>query len=97
MVDFANMHLGGGVLTNGAVQEEIMMMAFPEMLAARLVCPPLNDTEAVIVYKARRMIKTKGYSDEFEFVGPLPLQLNEVCEKSTIVCIDATDFKAYPT
>jgi len=29
MVDFANKHLGGGVLRNGAVQEEIMFCVFP--------------------------------------------------------------------
>ena len=29
MVDFANKVLGGGVLTNGAVQEEILFMCYP--------------------------------------------------------------------
>ena len=97
MVDFANMHLGGGVLTNGAVQEEIMMMAFPEMLAARLVCPPMGDNEAIIIYGARRMVLTKGYSDGFEFVRPLKLLPRAIAEKSTIVCIDATNFKTFPS
>lgn len=43
MVDFANKRLGGGVLTDGAVQEEIMFCIFPELVIARLLCAPLND------------------------------------------------------
>jgi hypothetical protein len=29
MVDFANKNIGGGVLANGAVQEEILFCVFP--------------------------------------------------------------------
>jgi hypothetical protein len=48
-VDFANKDPGGGVLRNGAVQEEILMVIFPEMLCARLLCARLADNEAVMV------------------------------------------------
>lgn len=33
LVDFANKKIGGGVLKNGAVQEEILFMKFTELFA----------------------------------------------------------------
>lgn len=38
MVDFANKSLGGGVLGNGAVQEEILFVIFPECLVSKIIC-----------------------------------------------------------
>ena len=33
MVDFANKKIGGGVLGNGAIQEEILFLKFTELFA----------------------------------------------------------------
>jgi poly(ADP-ribose) glycohydrolase len=38
MVDFANKEIGGGVLGNGAVQEEILFLLFPEAIVSKLLC-----------------------------------------------------------
>ena len=38
MVDFANKNIGGGVLSNGAVQEEILFCVFPELVAVMPLC-----------------------------------------------------------
>ena len=54
MVDFAHRKIGGGVLTDGAVQEEILFCLFPELLVGRLLCPAMNENEAIIVQGFRR-------------------------------------------
>jgi poly(ADP-ribose) glycohydrolase len=38
MIDFANKKLGGGVLKNGCVQEEILFAIFPELIVTKLIC-----------------------------------------------------------
>jgi poly(ADP-ribose) glycohydrolase len=38
MVDFANKKIGGGVLKNGCVQEEILFAIFPEAIISKLIC-----------------------------------------------------------
>jgi poly(ADP-ribose) glycohydrolase len=43
MVDFANKRLGGGVLKNGCVQEEILFAIFPELVASKLLCEDLEE------------------------------------------------------
>ena len=38
MIDFANKRLGGGVLKNGSVQEEVLFCIFPEALVSKILC-----------------------------------------------------------
>ena len=37
-VDFANSYIGGGALSSGCVQEEIMFANHPEMFITQLMC-----------------------------------------------------------
>lgn len=98
MVDFANKHLGGGVLKNGCVQEEILFAIFPELLVTRLVVSSeLEDNEAVVVYGARRFSEYEGYSDSFKFKREHPIQPASLVDKSVIVAIDATDLSHIPS
>uniref|UniRef100_UPI00358EABBA poly(ADP-ribose) glycohydrolase-like n=1 Tax=Myxine glutinosa TaxID=7769 RepID=UPI00358EABBA len=48
-VDFANRHVGGGVLGGGLLQEEIRFTVCPELLIARLVTPSLRPHETLLV------------------------------------------------
>ena len=48
-MDFANKFLGGGVLNNGLVQEEIRFMICPEMIVSRLLTEALDKNEALIM------------------------------------------------
>jgi len=48
-VDFANKMVGGGVLGRGCVQEEIMFLAFTELLVSRLFTEELGDHECLVV------------------------------------------------
>lgn len=65
MIDFANKKLGGGVLRNGCVQEEVLFSIFPEAVISKIICQELEDTEAVIIYGARRFSNYEGYSSTF--------------------------------
>lgn len=46
---FAFRMVGGGVLSNGCVQEEIRFVICPELILSRLFTEVLDDTEALIV------------------------------------------------
>merc|ERR1719327_2647078 len=52
--DFANMFIGGGVLSGGCVQEEIRFSICPELCAAMLVCPCMLEEEAIQVLGAEQ-------------------------------------------
>lgn len=46
-VDFACNLVGGGVLSSGLVQEEILFLMNPELIVARLFTEKLNDNECL--------------------------------------------------
>lgn len=48
-VDFANKYVGGGVLSRGTVQEEILFVIYPELLISRLFTQRLTACETLIV------------------------------------------------
>lgn len=60
-VDFANKHVGGGVLGDGAVQEEIRFMQCPELLICRLFMDVLGDDECVHITGYKQFNDTQGY------------------------------------
>ncbi|KAF7248936.1 hypothetical protein EG68_09530 [Paragonimus skrjabini miyazakii] len=68
-VDFANRYLGGGVLNSGCVQEEIMFVLRPELLAACLFMERLDDDETVIVEGVEQYSISRGYADNFRWAG----------------------------
>lgn len=71
-VDFANKLVGGGVLGNGCIQEEIRFVCSPELIVSRLLCSELLDDEVVVVTGAATYSLCKGYSTTFRFVGDCP-------------------------
>ena len=46
-LDFANQTIGGGVLRNGCVQEEIRFLICPELIVSRVLLETLADNEAL--------------------------------------------------
>jgi poly(ADP-ribose) glycohydrolase len=69
-LDFANKVIGGGVLSSGLVQEEILFLKCPELIVTRLLAETMGDTEAVVIAGAEQYSVGKGYGDTFEWVGP---------------------------
>eukprot|EP00919_Chromeraceae_sp_WS-2016_P081812 GHVR01193221.1.p1 GENE.GHVR01193221.1~~GHVR01193221.1.p1 ORF type:complete len:101 (-),score=11.66 GHVR01193221.1:448-750(-) len=95
MVDFANSKIGGGVLSNGCVQEEILFSIFPECIIAKVLTEKLDDDEAIVISGARRFSTYEGYSYKFKFNGGY--HQKEVVPNSVIVAIDAFDFNSVPS
>ena len=51
-MDFANEYVGGGVLGQGCVQEEIRFLVCPELIIARLFTEKLDSNEVLEVVGA---------------------------------------------
>lgn len=91
-VDFANRFVGGGVLSQGCVQEEIRFVISPELIVARLFTECLADNEALIVFGFERFSTYKGYAASFQFAGDFVDTTPLDCfrrKKSQLVAIDA--------
>lgn len=67
--DFANKHIGGGVLRGGLVQEEILFVIKPECLISRLLCETMNPNEVIIIAGAEQFSLYKGYGRTVTFAG----------------------------
>lgn len=67
--DFANKYIGGGVLSRGCVQEEILFVLKPECLVSMLLCPVMEDNEVIFIHGAERFSDYQGYARTLTFGG----------------------------
>ncbi|KAI0212169.1 Poly(ADP-ribose) glycohydrolase [Lamellibrachia satsuma] len=68
-VDFANKYIGGGVLREGSVQEEIRFVICPELIVSLLFTEVLDPNEAVVITGPQRFSNYKGYANSFQWGG----------------------------
>lgn len=68
-VDFADKYLGGIVLTDGCLQEEIRFVFNPELIAGMLFLPRMSENEAIEIVGAERFSNYKGYDLHFQYDG----------------------------
>ncbi len=61
--------MGGGVLSNGCVQEEIRFAICPELIVSILFCESLIDNEAILIKGFERFSSYEGYSDSFKWIA----------------------------
>ena len=90
-VDFANMQIGGGVLTGDFGQEEIMFLQKPEMMVGMAFSPLLKDDEVIVIHGAMRYSRTRGQRSAFAFDGPAPI--GSTSRVPSVVCLDALDLR----
>ncbi|XP_069773782.1 poly(ADP-ribose) glycohydrolase-like [Narcine bancroftii] len=94
-VDFASSLVGGGVLGQGLVQEEIRFLINTELIVTRLFTERLNANECLVITGAQRYSDYTGYSDSYRWIRshndmtPRDSWLRRLTE---IVAIDATQF-----
>lgn len=91
-VDFSNMMIGGGVLGNGCVQEEIRFCINPELIVSRLFTECLDNQESFLIIGTEQFSVYTGYASDFKFAGNFvdPTPSDELRRKKTvIVAIDA--------
>ncbi|CAG9802342.1 unnamed protein product [Chironomus riparius] len=97
-VDFANKAIGGGVLGNGAVQEEIRFCMNPELIVARLFTECLENEESFIMIGTEQFNSYFGYATNFRFAGNFIDKTesdNFRRKKCQIVAIDAFRYDNY--
>lgn len=68
-VDFANKYVGGGVLGQGCVQEEIRFLICPELIVSRLFTEELDSNECLVVTGMEQFSRYNGYASTFEWAG----------------------------
>ena len=96
--DFANKFLGGGVLNEGCVQEEIRFLICPELILTRLFTEVLDANECLIITGAERYSSYTGYADSFAWSGDYidaTIRDNWGRKQTQIFAIDALVFSDY--
>jgi len=95
-MDFANRIIGGAAIAYGYAQEEILFCLNPELIAARLFCPAMEDDVAVIIIGAEQFTKAKDYASSLQYGGtfndPTPTR-SDGALASYICAVDALDFR----
>ena len=88
-VDFANKYIGGGVLTGGCVQEEILFCIEPEAIVSLYFMEVMNENDAIGIYDTIQYSDYKGYGSMFSYNGCL-IDENSPIKKHRIIAIDAS-------
>ena len=91
-LDFANAYMGGGVLGQGCVQEEIRFLICPELIVSRLLCERLQDNEATLFQGFERFSTYTGYAKSFAYAGPYADE-KRADRRPPLLAIDATHFR----
>ena len=91
LVDFANKYIGGGTLTHGCVQEEILFAIAPEAIVSMLFMDVMDNNDAIGIINIIQYSKYKGYSQSFEFESSTILNPDNTKNliKHNIIAIDA--------
>ncbi|XP_074473537.1 poly(ADP-ribose) glycohydrolase isoform X2 [Sebastes fasciatus] len=95
-VDFASSWIGGGVLSSGLVQEEILFLINPELIVSRLFTEKLADNECLVITGSQQFSRYSGFGDSFEWAGPHEDRLDRDKWdrlKRQILAIDALHFR----
>ena len=89
-IDFANKYIGGGVLTGGNVQEEILFAVEPEAIVSLFFMEKMGDCDAIGIYSTIQYSDYRGYGFNFTFEGCLIDKDNKnPIIKHNIIAIDA--------
>lgn len=68
-VDFANKFIGGGVLAEGCVQEEIRFLICPELIVSRLITEVLDANESLLAVGCERFSNYTGYGSSMQWLS----------------------------
>ena len=96
-VDFANAFIGGGVLGEGCVQEEIRFIISPELIVSKFLCTKMEDNECIIITGSERFSSYTGYGRTYRLKDTVTIsddtpRDNRNRRKTQIVAIDALNF-----
>ena len=88
-VDFANKYIGGGALTGGCVQEEILFAMEPEASVSMLFMEVMDPNDAIGIFNTIEYSASKGYGYDFKFdKSAITDDLSKI-KRHRIIAIDA--------
>ena len=94
-VDFANKYIGGGALSGGCVQEEILFAAEPEATVSMLFMEVMDNDDAIGIFNTIQYSNYIGYGYSFEFKeSAIPKDYSKI-KKHKIIAIDAVPCLSY--
>eukprot|EP01084_Bolivina_argentea_P311878 539894_1 len=87
LIDFANAFIGGGSLSGGNHQEEILFCVYTECIVSGLFTEKMNKNECIIIQNCRKynINNYKGFGDKLKINDDIKQQINYE-EKENIVC-----------
>ncbi|XP_053357969.1 poly(ADP-ribose) glycohydrolase isoform X1 [Clarias gariepinus] len=97
-VDFANRMVGGGVIGQGLVQEEIRFLINAELIVSRLFTEALEHNECLIITGTEQYSKYSGYGDSYRWKENYKdeIERDKWQRKYTeIVALDALKYRHY--
>ena len=86
-VDFANKYIGGGVLSGGCVQEEILFVVEPEAIVSIFFMEKMEDNDAIRIDNLIQFSNYSGYGRTFKYEESA-IKKGEI-KKHNIIAIDA--------
>ena len=87
-VDFANQYIGGGVLSGGCVQEEILFTVNPEAVVSIFLMRKMEDNDAIRIDNIIQYSNYSGYGRTFKFEDDATKDITKI-KKYNIIAIDA--------
>jgi len=88
-VDFANRNIGGGTLTGGRVQEEILFAIQPEAIASMLFMEKMGNNDAIRIDNTIQYSNYEGYKGSFVFKSNSIGNDTNKIKRTKIIAIDA--------
>lgn len=89
-VDFANKYIGGGTLSGGCVQEEILFAVEPEAIISMNIMEVMNKNDAIGIFNTIEYSIYKGYANSFQFEKCSITDDITKIKRHRIIAIDAT-------
>ena len=96
-VDFANKYIGGGALTGGCVQEEILFAVEPEAVVSMFFMEVMDKNDAIGIFNTIEYSKYKGYGSLFEYEKSAITDDLTKIKRHKIIAIDAINKEGHFT
>ena len=88
-VDFANEYIGGGALSGGNVQEEILFAVEPEATVSMFFMEVMDKNDAIGIYNTIVYSNYSGYGNLFKYVKSAITDGDTIIKRHKIIAIDA--------
>ena len=89
-IDFANKYIGGGALSGGCVQEEILFAVEPEAIVSMLLMEVMDDNDAIRIDNLIQYSNYSGYAFSFKYEESA-IKDEQNLIRHNIIAIDAVE------